>query len=647
MSVINVLPKHIADLIAAGEVVDRPASVVKETVENSIDAGAEKITVEIKHGGITYIRITDDGCGIMRDDVKNAFLSHATSKIKNENDLSSIGTLGFRGEALASVSAVSRVEVLTRNNGDNIGTHYVIEGGEEKIFEDAGCPCGTTMVIRDLFFNTPARMKFLKKDVSEANAVAGVVDRIALSHPEISIRFIRDGKETLLTPGDGKLLSAIYSVYGKNFAEGLLPVDYSLNGVRIDGFISKPINARANRSMQIFFINGRLVQTKTGSVALTEAYKNSIMVGKFPACALIIHIPNETVDVNVHPSKLEVRFANEKPIYDCIYYAVKNTISETDSRPQVDLSKIAVQPRFVQPEKFEQVKITESKPKTDFWQKQNSYDYKKEYDKTVKKDDGILKDSSPNYQTSQLNTAPEVNLPLSGIKIFEPKAEKNTSEFAESKPEKITDVTDSFTDEVKDEIVTDNNDIDIKIVGEAFKTYIFAECNGKLLIIDKHAAHERMIFEKLKKQESISERQILLSPVTVTFDKDGYNAIAENLDLLDEAGYGIEEFGTGSIIVRECPAVVSHEDIEGSIEEIAQYLKESRKDILTEKLDKIYHYTACRAAIKAGDKTSGYELELFVKNLLKDDKIRYCPHGRPVIAELTKREIEKFFGRIQ
>ncbi|MDD7615239.1 MAG: DNA mismatch repair endonuclease MutL, partial [Clostridiaceae bacterium] len=356
---INVLPKHIAELIAAGEVVERPSSIVKEIMENAIDAGADKITLEIKRGGITYIRITDNGCGIDRDNIRKAFISHATSKISTADDLNAICTLGFRGEALASIAAVSRVEVMTRGEGEEVGTRYCIEGGEETLLDDAGCPKGTTLIVRDLFYNTPARMKFLKKDVSEGNAVAAVVDRIALSHPEVSIRFIRDSKDVLFTSGDGKLENAIYKTLGKDFSSTLIPCDYELEGVRVSGFISKPFNARPNRMMQYFFLNDRFIKTRTGMVALEEAYKNSIMVGKFPACVLNIHIAPGAVDVNVHPSKTEVRFANEKLIFNAVYYCAKSALQQGDTRVQANFKQKVGRQFMPKPNEGRQIKIYE------------------------------------------------------------------------------------------------------------------------------------------------------------------------------------------------------------------------------------------------------------------------------------------------
>ena len=335
MGLINVLDKHVAELIAAGEVVERPASAIKELIENSIDAGADDITVEIQNGGITFMRVTDNGCGILRDDVKLAFLPHATSKIKIENDLDSISTLGFRGEALASISSVSKLQILTCHESESIGTSYEIDGGEEASFDDAGCPKGTTIIARDLFYNIPARMKFLKTDRSEGNAVANVIDKIALSHPEIAFTFIRDGKRVLNTSGDNKIKSVIYSVYGRDFANGLIPVNYELNGIKVQGYISSPVNARPNRGMQNFFINGRYVKSGTASAALEEACKGSVMVGKFPACVLHLSVPFEAIDVNVHPSKIQVRFVNERPVFDAVYHAVKTSLSTGDKRKEI------------------------------------------------------------------------------------------------------------------------------------------------------------------------------------------------------------------------------------------------------------------------------------------------------------------------
>lgn len=662
MPKINVLPKHIAELIAAGEVVERPASIVKEIMENAIDAGADKITLEIQRGGITYIRITDNGCGISREDVRKAFISHATSKIATEDDLNSILTLGFRGEALASIAAVSRVEMMTRATGDEMGTRYVIEGGEELLLDDAGCPEGTTLIVRDIFYNTPARMKFLKKDVTEANAVAGVVDRIALSHPEVSIRFIRDGKDALFTTGDGKLKSAIHSVLGKDFARTLIPAEYELEGIRVSGFISRPFNARPNRSMQFFFLNNRFIKTRTGLVALEEAYKNQIMAGKFPACVLNIEANAQSVDVNVHPAKTEVRFANEKLIFNAVYYCAKSALDKGDSRVQANIQPKAqqfVQRQFMpQPVSGKQIKIYEQQlekvSKDDFWQKTTADEYRQQPPKkeaptqTVVRDESVFKveRDEPDLIPTQPPKEVKVEIREEIINIVpEVKVEETKPEITLPEPNVVNDsqvVTFEITEE-KEEIPEAEP---YRVIGEAFKTYILVEQGQKLLLIDKHAAHERMLFEKFRAAQDSIETQMLLVPVTVTLSKEEYSAVLENLDLLTKAGYGIEDFGNGMVILNECPTAVADGDLSSVVMELAGYLADNRRELIPEKLDWIYHSTACRAAIKAGDKTSAYELNIFVEKLLNNPDIRYCPHGRPVLIELTKHDIEKNFGRI-
>ena len=640
---INILPKHIAELIAAGEVVERPSSIVKEIMENAIDAGADKITLEIKRGGITYIRITDNGCGIDRDNIRKAFISHATSKISTADDLNAICTLGFRGEALASIAAVSRVEVMTRGEGEEVGTRYCIEGGEETLLDDAGCPKGTTLIVRDLFYNTPARMKFLKKDVSEGNAVAAVVDRIALSHPEVSVRFIRDSKDVLFTSGDGKLENAIYKTLGKDFASTLIPCDYELEGVRVSGFISKPFNARPNRMMQYFFLNDRFIKTRTGMVALEEAYKNSIMVGKFPACVLNIHIAPGAVDVNVHPSKTEVRFANEKLIFNAVYYCAKSALQQGDTRVQANFKQKVGRQFMPKPNEGRQIKIyeqqleqvkKESLPKEDFWGKTTSEEFVKLSE--PKKTEKITFNDSSEFSLKK-DEEPDL------IPVFKPVEEAKPpviETVEEAVPEAKAEQPASEVEEVKTEPEP------YRVIGEAFKTYILVEQGKKLLIIDKHAAHERMLFEKLRANNGEIETQMLLAPVTVTLSKEEYSAVLDNLELLDKAGYRVEDFGGGMVIVSECPMAVADADLAEVVMELAGYLVNNRRELIPEKLDWIYHSTACRAAIKAGDKTSEYELEKFVEKLLNDPDIRYCPHGRPVLIEMSKYEIEKNFGRV-
>ncbi|MBQ2973724.1 MAG: DNA mismatch repair endonuclease MutL [Clostridia bacterium] len=644
MPKINVLPKHLAELIAAGEVVERPASVVKELLENSIDAGADNITVEIKNGGISYIRITDNGCGIGRDDIRNAFVSHATSKISTADDLNGIFTLGFRGEALASVSAVARVEVMTKTEDDVIGTRYVIESGDEILLDDAGCPQGSTIIVRDLFYKTPARMKFLKKDVTEANAVAGVVDRIALSHPEISFRFIREGKQTLITSGNGDLLTCIREIFGKEFSSGLIPAENSNQGIKVSGYVSKPVASRPNRNMQFFFINNRLIKTGTGSAALSEAYKNSIMVGKFPSCVLNIEIDPSLVDVNVHPAKTEVRFSDERMIFNAIYYACKNALSSGDTPKQI---KEVAKDYYSAPEKPpEQLKITpKPAPSADFWQHIPKKEEKPKASQEVKKEYVF---SEPKVIPVQIdNNEEKINAAVFKAPVEVPQPEEKIEDMLLNSPSKAVqpEVVEEKT-ETAVQSVSDFEEEEFHLIGEAFKTYIMCEYKGKLVIIDKHAAHERIIYEKLKKDNGERTPQLLLLPVTVTLSKEEYSAVLENLELINNAGFDAEDFGNGCIIVRECPMELSTDDVADVMCEIAGRFVEKKQDVMFEKLDWIFHSVACRSAIKAGNFTSRLEMERFAKQLLSMSDIRYCPHGRPVLIEMTQRELEKNFGRI-
>lgn len=703
MGVINVLDKHIAELIAAGEVVERPSSVIKELVENSIDAGAKNITVEIKNGGTTFMRVADDGCGIYRDDIKKAFLRHATSKVKTANDLDMISTLGFRGEALASISAVSRLQVITKNENEEIGSCYEIEGGDEISLEEAGCPTGTTFVIRDLFYNIPARSKFLKKDVAEGNAVSALMDKIVLSHPEVAFTFIRDGKQVLRTFGDGKLLSAIYSVFGKDFAKGLIPVDYTLDSVTVKGYISKPINSRPNRNMQNFFINGRFVKTRTGMAALEEAYKGSIMVGKFPSAVLQLTVPYEIIDVNVHPAKIEVRFINERPVFDAIYHAVKTALQQGDERKQIhfkentafnEIKKVNpfnnAQAVFAKAEntpaekpikpieRIEPVlKKSEPKPYNPF----DELDLKDEKPKPVSIDNLKMSDSSNPFdiyskqaikRNSELEnkkaefskqklekaeqlilkaTQQEESLPKQEITVDDLTTEitetpietevskeevKHLKEFSENK----TDTNDALTELPKEQTK-------LRFLGEAFNTYIIVEKNdNEVLIIDKHAAHERIIYEKLKADSGSANVQYLLTPITVTLDKIDYDAAVSNLDMFAKCSFDVEDFGNGTLLVRSAPQYLAATEIADCITEMSGYIASGKKDIYTEKMDWFYHNVSCRSAIKAGNKSTVQELMDIAWTLEKNPQIKYCPHGRPICIVMTKYEIEKQFGRL-
>ena len=642
---IKLMPKHIAELIAAGEVVERPASVIKELAENSIDAGASSLTIEIQGGGSSYMRVSDNGSGISAEDLPLAFKTHATSKISTEEDLESISTLGFRGEALASICAVSKVEVLTLAEGDELGSSYKIYGGEEISFENAGCPKGTTVVVRDLFYNTPARMKFLKKDTTEGNYVGAVVDRIALSHPEVAIKFIREGKQIFATNGDGKLYNAIFAVFGSEFAKSLIEVGYELGGVKVHGFISKPLNCRANRSMQYFFISGRQVKSLTAMSALENAYKNSVMVGKVPACVLHIDMPFEAVDVNVHPAKTEVRFANEKAVFDAVYYACKNALAEKDTPKLVNLEKkdksffAKKEPAPVQA-KLE-IKQEKSEPKEDFWAHLKAGEFKKagaeETRKTIQKAAAPVSDYTPKKRV-------DINIEFDEFEHEDTPEEKlapaqNLAPEIKEQKEIIVETTTAKLQQEEPE------EVPFRVVGEVFKTYIIVEQGNEVLFIDKHAAHERMIYEELKKQDH-SQTQLLIEPVTLTLSKEDYDALLSNTEQLEKSGFLVEDFGMGTVLVRGFPMVLDNSSIKEVLEETAGYLRVHKRDFNTETLDWLYHNVSCRAAIKAGNNTSAFEMEGFVKKLLSMPDIRYCPHGRPVMIIMSKYEFEKQFGRV-
>lgn len=701
MGRINVLDKHTAELIAAGEVVERPSSVVKELLENSIDAGATQITVEIMHGGIDYLRITDNGCGILKEDVRNAFKRNATSKISVDSDLEKIGTLGFRGEALASISSVSKVQLITKAKEENIGSAYEIDGGEEISFDDAGCADGTTFIMRNLFYNVPARYKFLKKDVAEGNAVASVIDKIALSHPEIAITFIRDNKRVLKTAGDGKLMSSIYAVYGRDFASTLIPVDYELNGMKLTGYISRPTNGRANRNMQNTFINSRFVKSRTISVALEEACKGSIMIGKFPSCVLNLQISPEAVDVNVHPSKIEVRFINERPVFDTVYHGVKSALLRGDSRKEAVLNHnntVNIKPlnpfnlanKVINKESPKSVQKASEKPreksifdeldlptKTVKYNKINkvsdSSSVQKKYMEFLENN----KKLSENNQTTNNTVCNNIDNNVINNVSTESKIETKMNEvkedtslnqevqkvnpFEELELEKITteekksdvDVvlpterqTNSSSENIEIKTLIDEDKQSFRFIGEAMNTYIIVETdNNKLVLIDKHAAHERIIFEKLKREKGTGSVQLLLIPITVTLEKNEYTVAIEHLDMFRNVGFDVEDFGNGTLIVRSAPSYLRNDDVEDTIIEICGYIAENRKNVMSEHMEWIYHNISCRSAIKAGDSSTAKELIDIAKTVFSDDSIRYCPHGRPVCIELSKYEIEKQFGR--
>ncbi|MCI9115224.1 MAG: DNA mismatch repair endonuclease MutL [Acutalibacter sp.] len=692
MPEIQVLNRQVAELIAAGEVVERPSSVIKELVENAIDAGSAVVTVETQRGGRTYMRVTDNGCGIPPEQVPTAFLRHATSKIVTEADLDAIGTLGFRGEALAAISAVSRIEMLTRTKDAELGLRYSCLDGLHPETEEAGCPQGTTITVRDLFFNTPARMKFLKKDVTEGNAIAGILDKIALSHPEISFRYIRDGKEVLHTPGDGKLSSALYAVYGKEFSASLIPVSYNLQGVGVKGFISRPAASRANRSMQNFFINGRYIRSRTASVALEEACKGAVMAGKFPACALHLELGKETVDVNVHPAKMEVRFANEQPVFDAVYYGVKSALREGDSPKVMGLN----QPHSYQAPPQKVIPITsisplgglETEPGRPLFLKDSAPEQPvpaetptvqtetKEPSSVQTEPEAppsLLPEPEPEISVPRLSRAygdgklpavkrePEGFTPLVENALEKrPGAEPPKTEAAplplpeippEESPRPVSAPLSPEAAQTEEQgeapSLLGERAFHGKIIGEAFGTYILVEHSPQaLMLIDKHAAHERLIYERLKAQGPNGEAQALLEPVPVSLEKEEYSAVTANLSRLREAGFEVEDFGPGTVLVRAVPLLLDGGDGAAALMEIAGYLAQQKATLTTQHMDWVYHNVACRAAIKAGDVTHPEELAALCRQLEENPQVRYCPHGRPVYVLLPRREIEKQFGRV-
>ncbi len=644
MAAIRVLDKHVAELIAAGEVVERPASVVKELTENAIDAGASSVTVEIKQGGVTYLRVTDNGCGIPREEVPRAFLRHATSKVWSEEDLGSISTLGFRGEALASIAAMARVEMLTRTADALSGTRCTIEGGGEAQVEEAGCPVGTTIVVRDLFYNTPARMKFLKKDVTEGNSVAAVLDRMALSHPEVGFRFIRDGVVKLQAPGDGKLLSAVYAVYGREFASGLIEVSHSIGPLSLTGYISKPERARGSRAQQSFYINGRLVNSRACAAALEEAYKHSVMVGRFPYCVLNISLPPMQVDVNVHPAKTEVRFADERSVFDLVYYGCKTTLAGLDSATAafdrgLRQTRLAVNP------------ITAATAPTQGSQQRFAPE---QYRQPAP---AALGSARP---TGEGQPPRPVTLPRpSATAVAEPQVEMpprlRRPQAADALSDnRLTYRTDPSVLPLRLPAVPTRPQVveaesvqpDFRLIGELFDTYILLEQEDSLLLVDKHAAHERLIFERLRSDTDLSRSQLLLVPLTVTLDKESYDAAVGRLEVFARLGFAAEDFGDGALLVREAPMLLEQADVAALVEEIASGIAQNRRELTPAVLDDLFHSVACRSAIKAGQKNTLPELAEIIRLLEQDSALRNCPHGRPISIKLTRREVEKLFGRV-
>lgn len=607
MGKINVLDIETVNKIAAGEVVERPASVVKELVENSIDAGADMITVEIKNGGISFIRITDNGSGIDKDDVEMAFLPHSTSKIKEIDDLYKLYTMGFRGEALASIASVAKVDVITKAKGEIEGTVLNLEGGKVVSKSETGCPDGTTMVVRELFYNTPARMNFLKKDVTEAAHIAETVDRMILGNPCISFKYINAGREIRFSSGNGSIKDAAASVWGREVASSLIDVDYELDGVRVYGAVGMPYSARQNRGMQNFYVNGRWVKSKTICYAAENAYRTMLMTGKFPVLILNVEIDSKMVDVNVHPSKLEIKFSDERKIHDAVSWAVQNAIFNSQKEKEVAkpelktetiVEPVREQTKWEAPKKTEPVKFTSFAPEKEF-----------------KAEDFFAKDV---------------------IDAF-----KN-----EEKPEEVEKI--SFDDTVFNEpesepLITANDHADVKICGQVFDTYIIVEQDGKMMLIDQHAAHERIRYEELKNtREEVS--QVLMFPETFSMQPTDTQLLIDNISVFEKLGFEIEEFGANTFAVRRVPSAIEASQTEDTIFEIIELLKKSKDPM--EIYDKAMFSVACKGAIKANTKLSVAEMQTLVDRVFADDKIRTCPHGRPIIISFDKKFIEKEFKRI-
>lgn len=663
MPVIHELDSHMADLIAAGEVVERPASVCKELIENSIDAGATQITVEIEHGGITYLRVQDNGCGMEREDAQKAFLRHATSKIRTKEDLTAIGTLGFRGEALAAISAVSRVDLFTKQSGSLEGIHLFLEAGVIQKAESAGCPEGTTFVVRDLFYNTPARMKFLKKDFTEAGYITSVVEHAAESHPAIAFRCIRDGKTVFHSPGTGELKQAVFAVFGKEMARNLVEIaPTEQNGIRVHGFLSHPHSPRANRSYQHFFVNGRFVKSRLIQAAMEEAYRNAIITGKFPYGCLCIDLPLSQVDVNVHPAKVEVKFSQEKMIFSAVYAACRNTLAADENVPEIQAEKVSNPP----------IPAAETRPSA-----------------MTRKETAVTRETTPLVTTTRPTRTLDSGMrakagTLSARSTYQPVRQRETLTLRKPSFRPFVDVdeneeeidssaaaitADDGSRQERSEtaaaatVVASNEDFlprnatepaesavmeqarpAVRVIGSCFATYILAEDSSGLILIDKHAAHERILFNKLRQSTEIPT-QMLLEPVIVELTGEEFAAMMEQKQLVEQAGFQIEPFGRHSLAVREVPAYLDAADIAVTVSEMAQKRMDQRSPV-PDQLDDLIHMVSCKAAIKGGWETSMQELQTICDQVVSDPEVNCCPHGRPVMVRMTKYELDKLFKRV-
>ena len=633
------LPQHVANLIAAGEVVERPASVVMELLENSVDAGATQVTVEIRDGGMTFLRVTDNGCGMSPADARTAFLRHATSKLRTAEDLAAITHLGFRGEALAAIASVSRIDLLTKTADELAGTSLHLEAGEITEESEAGCPDGTTIIIRDLFFNTPARMKFMKSDTVEGGRVAAAVQLQALAHPEVAFRFLRDGKEVLSTPGTGDLEAAVYCVYGRDSAK-MIRVDAKWENYRLTGYISKPTDARPSRSLQTFFVNDRPVRSRLLIAALEEAYRNQIMVGKFPACVLHLTVPATAVDVNVHPAKTEVKFLSEKSVFDCVHYSVLGALNKTPDRPNVQFKPAPA------PQPAPKTAAAPAPKQESFFRTMTAEEYRN-FSSAVQ--------SAPQPQkaaaTATVHAVERQQHLNMREQIFTPQPSR-LPELPElpplppaPQPAPVPAAQEIPSPEPEQAELPMPQQIPWRFVGELYNSYVLVEQGEEAFLIDKHAAHERILFEKLKAHQERISSQLLLTPIPVRLSAEYAAELLGNTDLLDELGFEVDEFGDNTVLLRQIPMDLSPEDAAEAAENLAADLIRGRRERKDTVRDELLHTVACKAAIKAGWHTDEAELMALVKQVMSNDELKYCPHGRPICITLSKKQLEKQFKR--
>ena len=649
------LSPHIANLIAAGEVVERPASVVKELLENAVDAGASKITVEIRDGGMTFLRVTDNGCGMSPEDARTAFLRHATSKLRSAEDLAAIGTMGFRGEALAAIASVSRIDLLTKTPGSLTGSSLHLEAGTITEESEAGCPDGTTIIIRDLFFNTPARMKFMKSDSVEGSRVAAAVQLQALAHPEVAITFIRDGKQALSTPGTGGLEAAVYCVYGRECAK-MIKVDSRWDNYSLTGFVSKPSDARPSRALQTFFVNDRPVKSRLMITALEEAYRNQIMVGKFPACVLHLKVPNNVVDVNVHPAKTEVKFLSEKAVFDCVHYGVLGALNKTPDRPQVQFAKPVTQtPPPPTPTQMRPTTAISPKKEETFFRTMTPAQFKTFSAAIAEapqpKKEAAMATAALLERPAPIPVKEQILTPQPTIRHCEPtpapmwQSPENTEKIPQIAMSAPEEPPRNDAEESEQTALPMPEVIPWRMVGELYNSYIIVEEGEEAFLIDKHAAHERILFDKLKSNQEAITSQALLTPVPVRLSAEATAELLSNKAVLDELGFEVDEFGENTVLLRQIPMDLSPEDAAEAAEALAADLLRGRHDSKDTVRDEILHTVACKAAIKAGWHTDEAELLALVKQVMSREDLKHCPHGRPICITLSKKQLEKQFKR--